>query len=82
MSFFALISAILGATLLYMMTAALPRKNLPPGPPRKPLVGNVWDLPPAGAQDWMHWLKYKERYGMDLEGYALGKLNISANIRA
>ncbi|KAF3391419.1 O-methylsterigmatocystin oxidoreductase [Penicillium rolfsii] len=83
MSSFALISAILGAALVYIVTAALTRKKsptpLPPGPPGKPLVGNVWDLPPAGAQDWMHWLEYKERYGPISSITVLGQTIVIVN---
>lgn len=36
---------------------------LPPGPKPKPFVGNLLDLPPSGAKEWLHWLKFKEQYG-------------------
>ncbi|KAI1333660.1 cytochrome P450 oxidoreductase OrdA-like protein [Xylariaceae sp. FL0016] len=36
---------------------------LPPGPKPLPLIGNIRDLPPAGAREWEHWLKHKELYG-------------------
>jgi hypothetical protein len=36
---------------------------LPPGPKGLPLVGNINDLPPQGSQEYLHWLKFKERYG-------------------
>lgn len=35
---------------------------LPPGPKRKPLIGNLLDLP-QGELDWLHWLKHKDLYG-------------------
>ncbi|KAJ9610637.1 hypothetical protein H2200_005414 [Cladophialophora chaetospira] len=36
---------------------------LPPGPKPRFLIGNIPDLPPAGAKEWLHWLKLKEQYG-------------------
>lgn len=63
----ALVTLAIGAVLLYVIKNLVARKNgagpLPPGPPPKPIVGNISDLPPKGAQDWMHWLKHKELYG-------------------
>lgn len=43
-----------------------PLAPLPPGPPGKPIIGNLWDLPPNGGQDWLHWQKHKVEYGMKL----------------
>ncbi|OCT47140.1 O-methylsterigmatocystin oxidoreductase [Cladophialophora carrionii] len=36
---------------------------LPPGPKPRILIGNIPDLPPAGAKEWLHWFKLKEQYG-------------------
>lgn len=40
------------------------RPPLPPGPKGKFLVGNLGDLPPPGQQEWKHWLRHKDAYGM------------------
>lgn len=67
MLFQALLNATLGLLALYITRAWVKRKRalgpLPPGPKPKLIVGNMADLPPAGVQDWMHWLKHKELYG-------------------
>lgn len=64
----ALASVLIGVLALYVIKALLTQKKLsdrlPPGPKPTPIVGNISDLPPPGAQDWMHWLKHKELYGM------------------
>src|SRR5215469_10621363 len=63
-SSFALLLTILG---IYIAKTTLFRKKriapLPPGPKPKPIVGNLSDLPPAGVQEWQHWLKHKDLYG-------------------
>jgi hypothetical protein len=62
------VAVVLGAIGLYALKALLnrqrPRGPLPPGPRPKPVLGNISDLPPPGTQDWMHWLKHKETYGI------------------
>jgi hypothetical protein len=64
-------SLILGALVLYVAKTLLSRQRLlgplPPGPKPTPLLGNISDLPPSGAQEWIHWLKYKETYGLVLQ---------------
>jgi hypothetical protein len=60
--------AVLGLTLGFiaiLRTAFLRTKstNLPPGPKGKFLIGNLFDLPSPGAQEWQHWLKHKDLYG-------------------
>jgi hypothetical protein len=63
-SSFSLLLTILG---IYIAKRILFRKKssapLPPGPKPKPIVGNLSDLPPAGVQEWKHWLKHKDLYG-------------------
>lgn len=36
---------------------------LPPGPWRKPIIGNLMDLPRPDEQDWQHWLMHKVSFG-------------------
>lgn len=70
MSFTLLFSLFLGALILYVAKTVLSRRlvgPLPPGPRPTPLLGNISDLPPSGTQEWMHWLKYKETYGLILQ---------------
>lgn len=38
--------------------------RLPPGPRGRPIIGNLLDLPPPGVQEWQHWLKHKDIYGI------------------
>ena len=58
----------IGLVVLYLTRLLImPKKTpapLPPGPPSKPIIGNLRDLPPQDAQEWQHWLKHKELYGM------------------
>jgi hypothetical protein len=55
---------------IYIAKIILVRKKntapLPPGPKPKPIVGNITDLPPSGEQEWQHWLKHKDLYGMHI----------------
>lgn len=61
-------SVFLGLAFLYFVKIVLLRKKtlalLPPGPKLKPIIGNLRDLPRPGQQEWTHWLKFKELYGM------------------
>jgi len=64
----AAVFACLVSLVLYFVFSLLFQKKLPaplpPGPKPKPLIGNLTDLPPTGEQEWVHWLKHKDRYGM------------------
>ena len=69
MSYNVYVGLILGIVGLYVTKMLLTRKGplgpLPPGPRPKLVLGNIADLPLPGTQDWMHWLKHKELYGME-----------------
>ncbi|KAE8146925.1 cytochrome P450 [Aspergillus avenaceus] len=60
-------SAVIGLFVVCVLTRLLFPKRLPaplpPGPPPKPLIGNLKDLPSAQDQDWIHWWKFKDLYG-------------------
>ncbi|KAF9889863.1 hypothetical protein FE257_006953 [Aspergillus nanangensis] len=61
---FQVIISLLALCLAYsVFTRKKAPAPLPPGPPQKPIIGNLGDLPPPGVQDWQHWLKHKELYG-------------------
>lgn len=61
-----LLTAAIGLALLYLIKTVFDKKRiapLPPGPPPRPIIGNLADLPSPGQQDWVHWLKLKDTYG-------------------
>lgn len=41
------------------------RAPLPPGPPPKPLIGNLRDLPSPDQKNWVHFLQHRDLYGKD-----------------
>ncbi|KAJ5602268.1 hypothetical protein N7510_011802 [Penicillium lagena] len=65
------IAAIIVLVFSWKKTFARKRiDELPPGPSRKPIIGNLLDLPASGVPECLHWLKHKERYVANCE--ALG----------
>jgi hypothetical protein len=67
-----LVGVVLGLLGIYLVKRLLTTKRglapLPPGPKGKPIVGNLRDLPGPGTQEWQHWLKHKDLYGMSGQG--------------
>ncbi|KAK4869373.1 hypothetical protein LT330_006373 [Penicillium expansum] len=76
----AIFTIILGLTVI-LQTFTKKRANLPPGPKGKFLIGNLFDLPSSGTQEWMHWLKHKDLYGPISSVTVLGKTPIIVNDR-
>ena len=63
------VDVLLACSGLFLLNKALfssKQKNppLPPGPKRKALIGNLLDLPKPGEQEWVHWTKHKDLYGV------------------
>jgi hypothetical protein len=69
MAAFFFLCGIFAVSLVFLLARSKLRGNanhtlpLPPGPNGLPLVGNINDLPPQGSQEYLHWLRFKERYG-------------------
>lgn len=68
MSVFTWINVLLLVVAIYLAKRIWAREKKraphPPGPRPKPIIGNITDLPPSGIQEWQHWLKHKDLYGM------------------
>ena len=58
--YISLVSAVLGCATLVRL-ARRRRSNLPPGPKGYPVVGNLFDLPPAHV--WEKFGEFGEKYG-------------------
>jgi predicted alpha/beta hydrolase len=86
MSFAALATVALGVLVLYVIKALFTRKRpagpLPPGPRPKPVLGNISDLPPPGAQDWVHWMKHNDLYGTHANAWSCAFLTSIRRLRA
>ncbi|EXJ67794.1 uncharacterized protein A1O5_09140 [Cladophialophora psammophila CBS 110553] len=65
--------------LFFLNPQANVNHSLPPGPKPKPLLGNLPDLPPTGAKEWLHWIKHKELYGPISSLTVLGQTMILLN---
>lgn len=62
-----IVTGLLSLVVLLMIRALIRTKKstgLPPGPPPKPIIGNMKDLPSQDVHAWKHWLKHKDLYGM------------------
>ncbi|KAH7013861.1 cytochrome P450 [Ilyonectria destructans] len=57
------IFALLGVSLFFHYFWKKAGPSLPPGPKPLPIVGNIRDMPPRGAPEYQHWLKFKDTYG-------------------
>ncbi|RHZ72745.1 hypothetical protein CDV55_102908 [Aspergillus turcosus] len=77
------IQVLLGLIALYLIRRLFLTKSasgpLPPGPSRKPIVGNLSNLPSSGEQDWKYWLEYKNLYGPISSISVLGQTIIIVN---
>ena len=61
-TFVALI-AFIGLLLYQKQSRRRGGLNVPPGPTPLPIIGNVFDLPPKGEAEFLHWFKHKDTYG-------------------
>jgi cytochrome P450 len=59
--------------VIYRQIFRNPKKNLPPGPRGLPLIGNVFDLPPKGIPDYIHWKSLTDKYGPIASVTVLGR---------
>jgi len=79
----ALVGAGVGTVLLYAATRK-PTPRHPPGPPGKPLIGNMLDYP--SGQEWVTFDKWQKQYGdivyCDVAGTKIVVLNSVQHIKA
>ena len=71
-----------GIAVLALKLILTPKRTplpLPPGPKPKPIIGNYYDLPPAGTHEWHHWGKHKALYGPISSISVLGTIMIILN---
>ncbi|KAL5363085.1 cytochrome P450 [Aspergillus floccosus] len=74
--FLALVGLVFSTSILQRRRRQI---KLPPGPPRKPLVGNLGDLPSLDERTWEFWLKHKDIYGPISSLSVLGQTMIVLN---
>ena len=58
---------VLGVGLVALVAVSVfgsSKRRYPPGPPARPLVGNILDVSPQGA--WTKFTEYKSIYGLSL----------------
>ncbi|ESK88635.1 cytochrome p450 [Moniliophthora roreri MCA 2997] len=63
-AFMILLDIVCGAVALYVLTRLFSSKlplPLPPGPKRRPLIGNLLDMP--SEKEWLTFAKWGEQYG-------------------
>jgi len=59
-------AAFATAALYFVLSRRAPSLPLPPGPPSKPLLGNLLDIPPADGAPWLTWSEWAQTYGENL----------------
>ncbi|KAJ5424189.1 Cytochrome P450 E-class group I [Penicillium cf. griseofulvum] len=73
-----LLSGLLGLYTLKSCFISFNSRPLPPGPPPRPIIGNLFDFPKPGAKEWEHWLKHKDLY--DTPGVKVSETGFSGPI--